>query len=370
MIEKLALVIDIGTTFIEVAFLDCDRTSSDKTSDQAASSDDGAPDGKVVAYGRAPNEQVFYGRDILTRLTHATSDGTDDSAAETTRTELREAAHRSVAAAIHDAAAGYEEKLLARCTRMVAAGNTVMTQLYEPADEHNERVELLSPIGNFVGGDARAALIATDLATVLPPDEPAQLLIDLGTNAEIMLRTGTHLYATSVPAGPTFEGVTAHANPKWRGTDVINHVAQYLHYGSIDASGRIVDEAMAAPFVQEDIRDFQLAKAAVCAGIEGLLAHADIDPALVADVILAGTFGLKMNVEAAASIGLFPRSLANAHFTAFCAPTIAGSQANAVLEGLRKVACGASTDIEGTVDVINLAASDTFNETLLASLNF
>lgn len=224
------------------------------------------------------------------------------------------------------------------------------------------RAYVFPVIAGFVGGDIVAGLLATD-PTATP--EPT-LFLDIGTNGEIVLAAGGRLWAASTAAGPAFEGARISAGMPAAegaieaislvdgslhcqvigggaplglcGSGLTDAVACLLDVGAIDASGRLLsaDEApasMAAPIraalreaghgeravtltsagahgeinlTQRDIRELQLAKAAIRAGIDALLQHAGIAPGALSEVRLAGGFGCYLNPASALRIGLFP----------------------------------------------------------------
>ena len=222
-------------------------------------------------------------------------------------------------------------------------------------------------IAGHVGADATAALLAEG-----PHRSPRpQLLVDVGTNAEIVLGDGHQVWAASSPTGPAFEGAqiscgqraTAGAvervridpatlEPRFKvigcdlwsndpgfdealgslevsglcGSGIIEVIAEMFLAGIIDhrgviqgelaeksprivADGRtfayvIQDEPVALSITQNDVRAVQLAKAALRAGIDLLMEHADVPQ--VADVRLAGAFGAHISPVHALVLGLVP----------------------------------------------------------------
>ena len=185
-----------------------------------------------------------------------------------------------------------------------------------------------------------------------------QLLVDVGTNAEIVLGDRTRVFAASSPTGPAFEGAqiscgqraTAGAIERVRidpetlepqigvigggsrvtgvcGSGIIDAIAEMVTAGIIDADGtirgelasrtrRVVADGRTFAYVlhdeprmmitQNDVRAIQLAKAALRAGIELLLEHAGRPP--VSDIRLAGAFGAHIDPERAMVLGLVPET--------------------------------------------------------------
>lgn len=215
--------------------------------------------------------------------------------------------------------------------------------------------------GGFVGGDLVAFLHGC-LDSRSPHAShltPHTLYLDLGTNGEIALSAGGRLWATSAAAGPAFEGgnlecgmpalpgaidrvsldggrvtvSTIGGAPPLGicGSGVLEAVSEMIRTGILDRSGRIRplqeidsnlgnrvtelggrrsfvlyrDAARTIHLSQEDIRQVQLAKAAVRAGMEVLFRHAGITAQEVGKVILTGSFGAVLSAEWLKNVGIF-----------------------------------------------------------------
>lgn len=209
-------------------------------------------------------------------------------------------------------------------------------------------LEIMPGISTFVGGDIVSGIFATDLSTSSKPS----ILIDLGTNGEIALGNKERILVTSTAAGPAFEGgniscgtgsvkgavsdfTIQNGKPVLQliggcdcsptgicGTGVVSITAALLENGFLDDTGAFAPEdedgypfAVTASgkelvFTQGDVREIQLAKAAICAGVEILIKRYGIGPDDVEHVYIAGGFGLKLDIKKALSIGLFPDALA------------------------------------------------------------
>ncbi len=243
--------------------------------------------------------------------------------------------------------------------RMVITGNTAMLYLLTGADPSSisrapfisktlfgKWTELfgiktyLAPCMNaFVGGDITTAVLESGM---WKRDETA-LLCDIGTNGEIALWKKGVLYVTSTAAGPAFEGaeiscgcgsINGAVHRVWAedgniyahtlgnlpavgicGSGLIDAVAAFYENGYIDTSGAVLrtPEIQAnggkITLLPADIRALILAKAAVAAGIEVLLARSGTDVCEIHTLYLAGGFGSKLNVSSAAAIGLIPFEL-------------------------------------------------------------
>ncbi|MCI8492724.1 ASKHA domain-containing protein [Anaerotruncus sp.] len=188
--------------------------------------------------------------------------------------------------------------------------------------------------GAYIGGDLICALLAA------APQEN-ELLMDIGTNGELALITGTGILCCSTAAGPAFEGAglshgmvaadgaitdvsmtgkgavcTVAGGGAARGlcgTGAISALAALLGCGAVDETG-LLDEQYHEAFplmdgvalTQADIRQLQLAKAAVAAGVDSMLQAAGLAPPDLRALLLAGGFGSRIDVRSAASIGLIP----------------------------------------------------------------
>lgn len=140
------------------------------------------------------------------------------------------------------------------------------------------------------------------------------LLVDLGTNGEILLLNKEQGFATSTACGPVFDHVLSGAA---YGSESIHAIANCVKRRLIDKNGMI-----AAPFFekgiwidknfvirQQNVRNFQLAKGAIFAGIECLLSQADISENLISNVYISGGLGFYMDVKDAFTVGMLPADL-------------------------------------------------------------
>ncbi|MHC4889002.1 MAG: ASKHA domain-containing protein [Planctomycetota bacterium] len=216
-------------------------------------------------------------------------------------------------------------------------------------------------IAGFVGSDTTAVALAVDIDSA----EEMTLAVDIGTNGELVLGTGDKLYAASCAAGPALEGARITCGSRAAegaieavvageddivldvigdcpprsicGSGLIDAVAVLLELGIVDASGRFVSASTLADSVpvaiasririeigepvfiltdstdaetvfltQKDIRQVQLAKAAIRAGIKLLERKLAISDADIQQIFLAGAFGNYIRRESALRIGLLP----------------------------------------------------------------
>ena len=216
--------------------------------------------------------------------------------------------------------------------------------------------------GAYVGGD----IVAGALATGMDRDKRVRLLIDVGTNCEIVLSDGDKILATAAPAGPAFEaasiscgmraadgaieviqitteevtlGVIGDAVPVGLcGSGLVDAVYALHQVGLIDDSGRFATNEVAeqiAPAIaarlitraneerafilaweddepsvylsQRDVRELQFAKASIATGWRLLLDELGLTDDDVQQVLLAGSFGSYLSPASAIGIGLVPK---------------------------------------------------------------
>lgn len=204
-------------------------------------------------------------------------------------------------------------------------------------------VQIYPGISTFVGADIVAGICALDMTS----REKPVMLIDLGTNGEMALGDCHKLLVTSVAAGPAFEGGNlicgtgsipgAVCSARWEddslaiktiqdappvgicGTGAVEIAAELVKAEIIDETGRMEDPWFTEGYpiaqssngsdirlYQKDIRELQLAKAAVRAGIETLLVKYGIMAREVDAIYVAGGFGYSLDFEKAQAIGMFP----------------------------------------------------------------
>jgi uncharacterized 2Fe-2S/4Fe-4S cluster protein (DUF4445 family) len=197
----------------------------------------------------------------------------------------------------------------------------------------NPAVRFLPCLGSFVGSDILAGL----LATKLHESERLAALIDLGTNGEIVVGNRERMLCASTAAGPAFEGarismgmraatgaisevrvregmlecrVLGNVTPRGIcGSGLVDAVAVGLELGWISSKGRLANGASLAlaatvSLNQWDVREVQLAKGAIAAGLRILLEQWGATKDDVAQVFLAGAFGNYINYSSARRIGL------------------------------------------------------------------
>jgi uncharacterized 2Fe-2S/4Fe-4S cluster protein (DUF4445 family) len=362
--RNLGLCIDIGTTTVVMALVDL-------------------ADGRILGHSSSYNAQVRMGEDVLTRIEACTR--SKDAVAEGQRLLLEETLSLLWGELmLQTGRTGH------RLTGAVVAGNTTMLHLlagedptpmgkvpFAPAFTQAQLLAhgtfpwltpvwegagdipwyLMPGFAAYVGADIAAGWLATGMIE----QEGTTLLLDIGTNGEILLHHGGHLTGCATAAGPAFEGIqlswgtraiegavsrmhgnllvrnglsfefVGHEKPRptgFCGSAFIDFLALGAECGLLTASGRF-DNAVCArhgirlgkgewgrcwyfneeetegPSISEaDIALLLQAKAAIAAGVEILLkqsglAHGDVDR-----LYLAGGFGLNLGIDSAIRCGL------------------------------------------------------------------
>ena len=352
---NLGIAFDIGTTTVSGQLVDLSS-------------------GAVLGTKAAYNRQAVFGPDVITRIIHAQ------------KKDGMSALHRAVTETLNMIIDGFRRELavdLNNITCCVCAGNTTMMHLLLQIDPRNIRREpyipaftasppvraqdagiAISPRGlvyivpgvsSYVGGDVTAGVISCDMDTA----DELSLLIDIGTNGEIVLGNKEFLMATSASAGPAFEGsgqscgmrsspgaiqkvrisskldvaveTIAGAAPKGIcGSGYVDALAEMLRNGVIDRNGKIrpeghprirtgdagkefilafaKDSAAGADIVitEADIENIKRSKAAIYAAVAILVKRMSFSIADIKRIFVAGGFGTSLNIDNAKAIGLLP----------------------------------------------------------------
>lgn len=349
------LAVDLGTTNVAAYLIDLRN-------------------GRRLAGTGLENLQRAYGADIITRLTHAvrTANGRAElarAARNTIRMQIETLCQSAGIetgcivditvcgnTAMQHLLLGLPVKQLGAAP-FIAVGAEPMEVAARDLDlpaAPGAKVWLFPGIGGYVGGDH----VADILATLSLQKHGIDIIIDIGTNTEISLVDGETIFCLSTPSGPALEGsqiscgmraaegaiervredgrggfiVTTIGNSEpvgVCGSGVLDAVAALLRSGAIDKRGRIAASHPAAVewfsrkairiapkvvLTQDDVRAVQLAKGAIRAGIDVLLAAADLTEERIDGVIVAGAFGNYVDIGSAIEIGMLPR-LAARRFT-------------------------------------------------------
>jgi len=352
----LGLAVDIGTTTVVAKLIDM-------------------RDGQCLATKSDFNPQARYGDDVISRIGYAKS--------ETGLAKL----HRMIIDCINRLIVQLCKEAAVEAKDIYEAcmvGNTTMNHIFlklpvaglgrapfrafslEAKDLPAEQLSLqINPAGNihtaaniaaFVGSDA----VAAGLAVGIDSAKETTLIVDIGTNGELVLGSSERLYGASCAAGPALEGagiscggraadgaIEAVIVNEWDidfdvigpgpahcicGSGLIDAVAVMLDLGIVDATGRFVERqrlreqlvpailsrviekdgqmgfALADEVIitQKDVRQVQLAKAAIRAGVKLLQKKIGLQDGDIKQILLAGAFGNFIRAESAVRIGLLP----------------------------------------------------------------
>lgn len=379
--ENMCLCLDLGTTTMVLALVAED-------------------DGKIVKTLTANNPQRAFAADVMSRIEYASKNGVE---------ELCRAVREKVNDMTQELLEYAEGKKIERC---YVAGNSTMLHLffgvpcesmgyapYTPVFLEEKKVraeevglegvkEVVSPegISAFVGADIVAGLGYVEKRS----KGEYNFLIDLGTNAEVVLYSKNRLYCTAAAAGPCFEGVniscgmsavegaicscTEYGFKTVGGIDakgicatgLIDAVSLMLKHGVIDSSGYMEEKeynlADNVTLTQADVRQFQLAKGAICSAMEALLRIAGISFDDVERVYVSGGFSSKINFSNALSVGLFPRE---------CQGRLEAVD-NSCLKGLADYASGKIdlSRFRRNAEYVDLAADEYFQELFIENMGF
>lgn len=378
---ELCLCLDIGTTTLALALVSIDKKETVK----------------VVT---ATNPQRIYGADVISRIDYCRKNGTEN---------LTKTLTEGVAQLVNGLLCEYG---IENIEKMYVSGNTTMLHTFFGVDcsslgvspytpvfldtkkckgkelgiDKIDEIEALPGISAFVGAD-----IVAGLNYVTQTEGKYDLLVDLGTNAEIALFGNGKIVCTTAAAGPCFEGaniscgmsavegavceVRADGTYKTIGntepkglcaTGLIDLVSCLVKTEDIDESGFMEDEEYALTdkviLTQKDVRELQLAKSAVRSAIECLLDHVGIDAESIGKMYVAGGFSSGLNVQNAVDIGLFPKELKD-KFTAVNNSSLQGT----IKEAIEKKDL---TEITKKAYYLDISGSALFSELFFENMVF
>lgn len=333
--KKYFVAIDIGTTTIAMALVD-EQT------------------GEVCDTYTSLNHQREYGADVLSRISAANS-----GKAEELKRLIEDDLWKGICKLFYSA-----DKSVRNTSRLVICGNTTMIHLlrgfsceslgkYPFHSEHLAEIKdtfkgipitILPGISAFVGGDILAGILACPGFET----EKISLFIDLGTNGEMVLGNNEKMLVASTAAGPAFEGgniicgmasvpgsicqvkiqnqravvktIRNELPPKGIcGTGLISVVAELLENHFLDEQGLLKCPYQKAGYplwtfengdkiavYQQDIREFQMAKSAIRAGISILMEEYGCTAEQIGHVYLAGGFGTNLSWKDVILTGILP----------------------------------------------------------------
>lgn len=374
----IGMAVDIGTTTVAAYLLDL-------------------TDGRLLDSACRENPQKVHGADVISRVGYALSGGADAlrTEMEICLDELARDMSARAGVAVPDT--------------VVAVGNTAMLHLLTGTDpsplaaapfvlkrhfgEWEEGRYYPPCISAYVGADMTAAILASDMCK----QGKTSLLLDVGTNGEMALLHHGQLLCCSTAAGPAFEGAgiscgslaipgavcavrayegslrceTIDNKPAVGlcGTGLIDAVAALLKLGALEESGFMEEDAplgdTGLTLTRADIRQVQLAKAAIRAGIDTLLCEAGVGYEDIDTVYLAGGFGSYLHPESCADIGMIPRELIG---KLRVLGNAAGQGASLMLLSTEELA--AAEEIAKSATTLELSSSMVFMEKYVDSMMF
>ncbi|MCF0230089.1 MAG: DUF4445 domain-containing protein [Parasporobacterium sp.] len=380
--------------------------------------------GERIATSGMRNPQVQFGGDVISRCEYAIENGV-----EALSNVIRNAMNDLLESVCSQAGINTEDVHL-----ITVAGNTCMHHLFlnivpksltvvpyraSVTDEivmkaqdsgltaaPDAILQILPNIAGFVGADTVGCLLATEFDKV----EEMTLMIDIGTNGEMVMGTKDRMIACSTAAGPAFEGskldcgmramngAIDHAKVEDGklvfhiigdgdvkgicGSGLMDITACALTEEIIDETGKIDDDHELAFNIegsgmsaikltgdiylsQKDIREVQLAKGAMAAGIELLAGELGIEISDIKKVLIAGAFGNYMSPHSACVIGLIPEELEDRI-------ELIGNAAGegAVIATLNHDEFQRAQKIRDMAEFLELAASPDFQDTFVDHLMF
>ena len=349
------IVADIGTTTIAMQLLNSEN-------------------GEVLNRFVLENPQRKYGADVLSRIEAAKDATLRYKMCEVVRDAIAQGIRSLSDVGEYDGISGID----AHNCKLVIAANTTMVYLLMDYDTEGlgqypfradklEEIQtvlfgmntlILPGVSAFVGGDALAGILALSMHK----RKEITLLLDLGTNGEIVIGNRDRLLATSTAAGPAFEG-----GSETFGTDCMALVAKLMKEGVVDETGLLSEPYFengitigGTRITQQYIRRLQMAKAAICTGITmtakkyGLKNYQAIDK-----VFLAGGMGYYLDPQAAVQIGLLPKELESKIVAV----------GNAALAGAFRYGKCPQPHVAKRCEVLQLAEEEAFADRYIANMS-
>lgn len=385
--DGVGVAIDIGTTTVVMYFVYL------KT-------------GKTVEVKSFLNPQRTFGADVISRISYATENGV-----ERLETSLKERINCEIS--------HFKEKFnFKEIKKTVVTGNTVMLHIFLKEDissfgyypftpvflntqiKRGEEVcidsnlvVVLPSFSSFVGADLVCGAVAVDLL------KSNSLLVDLGTNGEMLLYYNGKLLSTSVAAGPAFEGadiecgiggVEGAINKVYIkdgkiayetiggkepigicGSGLIDAISCMLNDGIIDETGAFLCDtdrfyiSDSVYITSSDVRKFQLAKSAVRSGIEVLLENLNLGKLDIDNLYISGGLGYYINITNAVKLGVIPKELES---KVIISGNTAGIGAKMCL--LSKSVLKTAEEISVTATNVDLSSNPMFTDQFMENMFF
>lgn len=259
----------------------------------------------------------------------------------------------------------------------------------------NAQLLIIPDISGYIGADTMGCVLTTELYK----KEAITLMVDIGTNGEMVLGNRDRIIACSTAAGSALEGASIQFGMRgtegaidhvWLendcvkysvigdgkalgicGSGLIDAVAVGLELGLLNKRGRIQNKehifylTQDVYLTQNDVRQVQLAKGAICAGIYLMVKRLGLEIDNIEKVQLAGAFGSYLNPKSACRMGLLPKELLNK----------IEAVGNAAGSGAKMLACDDSLlslteKLTRTIEFLELASLPEFSRVFAKSMNF
>ncbi|MCL4456313.1 MAG: ASKHA domain-containing protein [Nitrospirae bacterium] len=399
--------------------------------------------GNILSNCSCFNPTTLYGCDIITRITNLKNGNNFQKLRNSLLSEIKRLLNTLCFRAKDINADNGKPAVPDSVCKIAVCGNTIMQHIfmginpveiglfpYRPIVKdllHVKAVELkdfqimglagdaevvIAPsVSGFIGGDAVCGVLATGLHKA---SEPC-LLIDLGTNGEMVLNYRGNIFAASASAGPAFEGyqigsgmratigaidfvridddsninysVIGGVRPKGIcGTGAISAVSSMIKRGILNEKGHIVppiatsrmrkgsiviaaenETSIGRPiiFTDKDIEVIQQAKAAFASGIACLLRAAGLEAEQLKKILIAGAFGSSVDVESLKTIGLIPYKT-DAEIVSVGNAAGAGIAMTLLCEDAEREAM----EVSGAIKTVEFAFMKEFDDEFLEALFF
>ena len=315
------VAVDLGTTTIVIKIFDLET-------------------GEQKHQYSAWNAQRVYGADVISRIDYINNNNALDELSNVIRKQ------------VEDAISGYEVK------KIFISGNTVMQHIFAGINPHSIAIAPFKPeslfedyeddlngipityspcVSGYVGGDITAGILAAGLNE----EEGKSLFLDIGTNGEMAIGGKDGFICCAVASGPAFEGAgiscgmpglvgaISHASIEDGeivletigdgeaegicGSGLIDLLSVLKQMGKMDETGRLSENDVKftdrVSLTQADVRELQLAKAAVRAGIAVLMNEIKVSFEDIKKLYICGGFGTYLDAKSAAEIDMIPIEL-------------------------------------------------------------
>lgn len=396
--DTISIAVDIGSTSISSAIIGVDGTNF-----------------KIIDSTTIFNPTIHYGSDVISRA-QASVNGKKEEMSSILKDTLESEIKRL---------AGLNHISVSSIKSIYISCNTTMQHILLGLDctgilsypfshaqfEHTViykgiNVCIIPSFSTFTGGD-----IVSGLYYLSRPQKSRYILLDLGTNAEIVLADGDKLYCTSAAAGPAFEGAgiscgcayikgaVKNVSIKRRhnsnsfsisyktidnkmpvgicGSGILDIYSQFILNNIIDShktfngqyidSGFEITKSLNGPLTitQKDIRHVQVAVSAIKTGIDILMLRSGLTPPDIEKIYLAGSFGASLDPETLKNINILPEDFFNRKIVEFPGNT---SLYGAVKASVNKCSYESLNEIICSCSEIELANEPEFNSLFIGNM--